>query len=299
MLTMTPSPTNYQFPVCAPGNSPPAEPIILGIQGVEFPPGKQQVQIPVSLAFGPISTILKDHPYTAGVFWAELVQTTYQIHNQGFGSPTTIASTPGGPARNPTPNGTITIEQGAVYQHNINVGFNPPAQPLPGLFEAYLTLSGWGGTTTVALTATTSQITVTPVAVGANGVFDPPFNTNDETYQGPFVTLNIDYLSGDDATLNLNVEPLSVSPNVLTVSGTSGISLPPVWVKGSNPLVFGPTPELSPKRSASVTLQASVNAVSVPGKGVAQFQVKVADSDLSLLQPPPTTFNYTLGALHP
>ena len=161
------SPTNFQFPVGAPGGTavPPLD-VALGVQlvGEESKP----ISVPISLAFKPISTeLFHEFPFVAGVFRAQLQQSA--LGQRGPVQPVVLAYTGGGPG----PSTTLQLTSFEILEFKIVVTFAPPPQPLPGLFTADLLVSGWGGTATVTLTATTGQLTATATLVGTDGVFHP------------------------------------------------------------------------------------------------------------------------------
>jgi hypothetical protein len=268
MPTLTLSPASFSFPVSSPANPPPAKTAGVGVQGVVFTAeNPEKIQIPVSLAIGPVSPfLLREHPYTPGVFVAELQQQF--LGRNGLTAPQTVASTNGAPG----PNATITVTKGETPPVlTLAVSFKPPANPLPGLFEANLAVSGWGGTANVVLSATTAQITAKPSLIGANGVFAPQENQSGFDFQGPFVAVKIDYVSGNDATVNANIAATFVTDNMLIIDGS--------------------TISLVPNKTTTVTLEAIVNGTASSGHGTAQLQITVPD-DLFLLQPPPIDVDY-------
>jgi hypothetical protein len=138
MSTVTLTPTSYQFPVAQPGI--PLAPLTVHV-GLNVGAEPLPVKINLSLAITPYPGPLQQsrHPYVAGVFVAEL-QESFLQRSGSFGKPVTIASTSGSPG----PSTTVTVEEAPPAQYTIAVTFTPPAQPLPGLFEAILVLSGWG-----------------------------------------------------------------------------------------------------------------------------------------------------------
>lgn len=175
MPTFTLTPASYTFKPFPPGVQPaPTTTVSVGLEDVVFPPDNK-IQIPVTLAITPISSMeFRGHPYTPGVFAATLQQSYLTRH--GLGPPVPIVSTTGSPV-----SGTIILTEDLPGPFSISVTFTPPATPLPGLFEASLVLSGWGGTTNMVRAATTAQITATPTLVGADDVFAPVVNPTTST----------------------------------------------------------------------------------------------------------------------
>jgi hypothetical protein len=150
----------------------------------------------------------------------------------------------------------------------------------------------------VALAATTAQLTATVLDVGADGnvPFNPvAFDLPDASvgYQGPFVTLQILYISGDDTPLDFQVGPVSASSNLSSIDTQTG-SMGPVYTKivGPGILVFPPTLGLVPTRTHKVTLAALASPGAVSGQGTATIEVTALNFPLTPYQ---TTFNYVLS----
>jgi hypothetical protein len=279
MPTFNLTPASYTFKPASPGSAQMTT-VDPGLQDVVYS-ADGQLTIPVTLAITPISKFLiLEHPFTPGVFAATLGRRNLTLHGLGPFEP--IVSTTGSPV-----DGTIALSEGVGVQLSILVTFTPPATPMPGLFEASLVLSGWGGTTNMVLVGNSAQITATATLVGADDVFAPVENSTTFSVGGPFVRVKIDLVSEDDAVFNYDVVLASVTPNVIQVSPVTG-SLTADYTKVQNRPIFGVSSQLIPLRSKTVTLFATVSDDLPAGSVQAEIQVSSPDPAFSALNPPPT-----------
>lgn len=154
--------------------------------------------------------------------------------------------------------------------HNFQINFDAPAAAPPDVVTGTLIVS-WpgGGSASLALVGTTAQITATQL------YSDPPpevllaGNPSD-------LHIQIDYVSGDATTLDVNLTPSNFPkrpPAGVTID-TAKAKLTPVFIKGVNPKMhkFG-LDVLSPNRSTKVTLKISADATAEVGTHQAYINV--------------------------
>jgi hypothetical protein len=286
------NPTSFQFRVQPPGTSSSTGSTQDGIGTtsiglvVDWP--NPPTSIPVSLE------ITGD---TAGVFSATLISISQNLRGPFQTSvKETLASTSGAPGSGGTLKPT---KADTVTNFYVVVTFKAPAAPaVPGYFTGTVAVSGWGGTATVTLLATTAQVTATPVVSGAGGVFAPTTTSLPDgsvVREGPFVTIDISCAYGDSAPLKVALSLQSQSPDRL-----SNITVLPQTISIQQQLIKAVNPRNpqwdfwypDPWRYSKVILYASANANAVAGPGA--VKILVSTPDLTTLPAQLVTVNYTL-----
>jgi hypothetical protein len=164
------------------------------------------------------------------------------------------------------------LEPGTAY--NLHINFTAPTSPAPQYLTATLVVTWPGGQQTVALVATTAQITVTTVMTpaiptGGSGV----------------VGLQIEYASLDYSTLDCEIALESAPPGI--TMKTVSHSLPVAFVHTTNPKTGISLTIPSWYRSATVYVPVHATISAQTGSKPLSIQVSTTDSGLSQLNPNP------------
>jgi hypothetical protein len=282
MPLITLNQTSYQFPVQLPGDSQ----VSSGNEAIAL--GVNWLSEPNLTSVGPVS--LEITGAATGIFEANLFQQPTQ-GVRGPIQPTLEASTTGVSKKLDKP------IVGTTYP--IVVAFTPPAAPVPGYFTGDLAVSGWGGTATMTLVATTAKITkVTAEVIGVDNTFVPKTTDlpdADIEFLGPFANVQIDIASGDPNPLKVVIAVKSQSIKQLQISPErQTISVPAPLIIVENRKDRPPFEVPGPFRVGVASFQATVDDTAVSGPGTVEFTVSTPDFPWLTSGLPPIEVAYKL-----